>query len=511
MKHVFLLLALAGSLASVAQKKGAANPQSFAASITDTDLKKQLYIVAGADMEGRETATEGQRKAAAYIESEFRRLGLIAGNNGSYQLPFPVYRDSLERAAIEVDGQVMQLNADFQPLTQMNHNSMFGVSEVVFAGHGIVDSGYNDYEGLNVQGKVVLLLDGGPSSFKPRRGGWMSTSGTYGKIMSARRNGAAAVLIAGANFPRQPMNPLGNMYTDLYKDAIGPNVYFVSDKLASAIAGDQWNTWKAQGKNGKVTGAMVTASVLLDMQKRIQKLESTNVIGMIEGTDKKDEYLILTAHYDHLGKRGNVIYYGADDDGSGTVSIIEIAEAFSKAKAAGKGPRRSIIFMTVSGEEKGLWGSEYFSDHPTVSMDKVTANLNIDMIGRIDTERIKPDTANYVYVVGDDKLSSDLKPISEAVNKKFTKLVLDYKFNDPNDEERIYFRSDHYNFARKGVPIIFYYDGMLKADYHKPTDTPDKINYPLLAKRAQLVFYTAWEMANRDAMLKRDIPLPELD
>ena len=184
-----------------------------------------------------------------------------------------------------------------------------------------------------------------------------------------------------------------------------------------------------------------------------------------------------------------------------------MANAFAKAKAEGKGPRRNVLFMTVSGEEKGLWGSEYYSEHPTVPMDKVTADLNIDMIGRTDTERTSGDTLNYVYVVGDDKLSTELKPISEGVNKKHTKLVLDYKFNDPKDPNRIYYRSDHYNFARKGVPIIFYYDGMLKADYHQPTDTPDKINYPLLAKRAQLVFHTAWEMANRDAQLKRDIPL----
>jgi Zn-dependent M28 family amino/carboxypeptidase len=183
-----------------------------------------------------------------------------------------------------------------------------------------------------------------------------------------------------------------------------------------------------------------------------------------------------------------------------------MAEAFAKAKAAGKGPRRSIVFMTVSGEEKGLWGSEYYSNHPAFPLEKTTADLNIDMIGRSDSSR-KGDTTNYVYVVGDDKLSSELKPISEAINKKYTKLELDYKFNDPNDRNRIYYRSDHFNFARKGVPIIFYYDGMLGADYHKPTDTPDKINYPLLAKRAQLVFYTAWEMANRNDMLKRDIPL----
>jgi Zn-dependent M28 family amino/carboxypeptidase len=163
--------------------------------------------------------------------------------------------------------------------------------------------------------------------------------------------------------------------------------------------------------------------------------------------------------------------------------------------------------MTVSGEEKGLWGSAYYGANPIYPLEKTTVDLNIDMIGRSDTSR-RGDTLNYVYVVGDDKISSDLKPISEAMNKKYTKLDLDYKFNDPNDRNRIYFRSDHYNFARYGVPIIFYYDGMLGGDYHKPTDTPDKINYALLAKRAQLVFYTAWEMANRPSMLKRDLGLP---
>jgi Zn-dependent M28 family amino/carboxypeptidase len=299
------------------------------------------------------------------------------------------------------------------------------------------------------------------------------------------------------------------MYVDLYKSAQMPNVYIVSEKIAQLIAGQEWTAIKEKSKREKVQPAILKANTELEYLKKTAKLESTNVLGIIEGTDKKDEWLVLTAHYDHLGKRGDVIYYGADDDGSGTVGVIEIAEAFSKAKAAGKGPRRSILFMTVSGEEKGLWGSEYYSENPTLAIDKITANLNIDMIGRVDTERTKPDTLNYVYVVGDDKLSTDLKPISEAMNNKYIKMTLDYKFNDPNDTERIYYRSDHYNFARKGIPIIFYYDGMLKADYHKPTDTPDKINYPLLAKRAQLVFYTAWEMANRDAMLKRDLKLPE--
>ena len=213
------------------------------------------------------------------------------------------------------------------------------------------------------------------------------------------------------------------------------------------------------------------------------QLDASNVIGYIEGTDKKDEYVFLTGHYDHLGKQSNEIYYGADDDGSGTVGVIEMAEAFAKAKQEGNGPRRTVVFMTVSGEEKGLWGSEYYSDHPVFPLDKTTVDLNTDMVGRIDTERKTGDTSNYIYVIGHDKISSDLPVINEGVNNKYNNLTLDYKFDDPNDPERIYFRSDHYNFARKGVPILFFYDGMLLADYHKPTDTVDKINLELMEKR----------------------------
>ena len=301
------------------------------------------------------------------------------------------------------------------------------------------------------------------------------------------------------------------MYISLFKKSIFPNTYIISESTAERIVGSGWKEMSEKAKTEKPTSAVFAANTRLEYTKKVQTLSSTNVLGVLEGADKKDEWLVITAHYDHLGKRGGAIFYGADDDGSGTVSVLEIAEAFTKAKAAGKGPRRSILFMTVSGEEKGLWGSEYFANHPTITLDKITANLNIDMIGRVDTERRLADTLNYVYVVGDDKLSTELKPLSETVNKKYAKLVLDYKFNDPKDPQRIYFRSDHYNFARVGVPIIFYYDGMLKGDYHKATDTPDKINYKLLARRAQLVFYTAWEMANREAMIKRDMPLPNRD
>ena len=318
------------------------------------------------------------------------------------------------------------------------------------------------------------------------------------------------MLIVSNDFPRKEGASPANMYVNLYAPEQNAALYNISTKAAEQLIGADWSAISGSAKNAASPAKMYKANLMLQLSKQVQFLESTNVLGYVEGSDKKDEWLVVTAHYDHLGKRGNVIYYGADDDGSGTVGVVEMAEAFAKAKAAGHGPRRNIMFMAVSGEEKGLWGSAWYGDHPAVPLEKTTANLNIDMIGRVDTERKTADTLNYVYVVGDDKLSTELKPLSEGANKKYSKMVLDYKFNDPNDRNRIYFRSDHYNFARKGVPVIFYYDGMLQADYHKPTDTPDKINYTLLKKRAQLVFYTAWEMANREQMMKRDLEIPTM-
>lgn len=485
----------------ILQAQKIADPRPFANTITAQDLRQHLYIVAGRDFEGRETGSEGQRKAAAYIEAHFKSLGLAPGNKDNYQLQYPIFRDSLREASIEVNGQSFTLNQDFWILVSNNHTETLMGSEVVFAGYGISDSTRDDYKGLNITGKIVLLLNGTPPG---QKGGNPRNSGFFAKMAAARKNGAAAVLVIRPNFPAQAFGGgRTGMYVDAFQKTIPLNSYYVNEKIATAIMGDE--DYKAAAA-GNPVGKTYTVNIMASLAKSVEQIHSSDVLGFLEGTDLKDQLVVISAHYDHLGRRDTVIYYGADDDGSGTVSVLELAQAFAKAKEAGKGPRRSILFLANSGEEEGLWGSEYYSEHPTYPLDKTTVDLNIDMIGRIDPNRKKGDSTNYVYVVGDDKLSSDLKPISEAQNKKYTKLELDYKFNDPKDPERIYYRSDHFNFARKGVPIIFYFDGIHK-DYHRPSDTPDKINYDILEKRARLVFYTAWEMANRNDMLKRDIPL----
>ena len=221
---------------------------------------------------------------------------------------------------------------------------------------------------------------------------------------------------------------------------------------------------------------------------------SENVVAFIKGSEKPDEIIVISAHYDHLGMKNGEIYNGADDDGSGTVAVMEIAKAFEDAVKQGNGPKRSILFLHNTGEEKGLLGSKYYVTHPIFPLANTVADLNIDMVGRIDKAHKKNE--NYVYLIGSDKLSTELYNLSEDANKKYVHLDLDYTYNDENDPNRFYYRSDHYNFAKNNIPVIFYFNGV-HDDYHKPTDTPDKINYDLLAKRAQLVFYTAWELANR--------------
>lgn len=226
---------------------------------------------------------------------------------------------------------------------------------------------------------------------------------------------------------------------------------------------------------------------------------SENVIAFIEGSEKPEEIIVISGHYDHLGMNNGNIYYGADDNGSGTVAILEIAQAFHNAVKEGKRPKRSILFLHVTGEEKGLLGSKYYTNFPIFPLSNTISNLNIDMIGRVDsTHKNDP---NYVYLIGSDKISNELHELSEEVNSRFTQLYLDYRYNDDEDPNRFYYRSDHYNFAKNNIPIIFYFNGTHE-DYHRTTDTPDKINYEILAKRAQLIFYTAWEIANRDERLK---------
>ena len=532
-KKMLFALGLCGQMLCFAQTDLAAK---YANTITGTDLKKHLTIIASDAMEGRETGTLGQRKAAAYIESQFKQMGLnsVAALKG-YQQFYPLYQDSIS-SDLKWNNQSAIYGVDFisnvvnnstfynSSSNQTELESIFSAKEWVFVGYGIDDKNYNDYDNLDVKGKLVVFFAGEPKAngiyllSGTKRGSKWSYPGISAKVAAAQAKGAVGALVINPSQEKFVQPAIDNsrkskVYFPQENATKTVNYAIISAAFAQKIIGNSFDTLLKQAKAATPIAAQWKSSgkaaVTFASKKTRVTIMASNVVGIVEGSDKKDEYVFCTGHYDHLGKHDGKIYYGADDDGSGTCGVIEMAEAFAKAKAEGHGPRRTMVFMTVSGEEKGLWGSEYYSDHPFFPLDKTTVDLNTDMVGRVDTERKLGDTLNYVYVIGHNKLSTDLPIINEGNNNKYTKLTLDYKFDDPADTERIYYRSDHYNFARKGIPVLFFYDGMLLADYHKPTDTVEKINFELYEKRVKMIFYTAWDIANRDEMLKRDIPLDE--
>ncbi len=497
MKPFLILLFTSLCLVAKAQKNNIA--VKYANTIRAKELKEKLSILAGPGMEGRETATEGERKAAAFIEEHFKNLGLRPGNVESYRQPWNIYRDSLATASLEIYGLSFSIDNHFSISAGKATNGSYSINDFVFAGFGIVDSVTNDYNQLDVSGKWVMIIEGTPADInKSASSRWVGSAATPAKIIAAQARGAIGVLVVSKTFPSTKAS-LGRGGAYQKQSQAGFNTVAISYHAAASMLTRQLNEF-ADLLN--IRPGLFKTNIQLTLDKSTATLNSSNVLGVIEGTDKKDEYVFITAHYDHLGIHDGQIYYGADDDGSGSVSVIEIAEAFAQAKKEGNGPRRTVVFMTVSGEEKGLLGSEYYGNNPIFPLSKTTADLNIDMVGRIDP-KYKGDSLNYLYVIGDDKLSSDLRPITDSVNENYSRLELDRKYTDVNDPNRFYYRSDHYNFAKHGVPVIFYFNGT-HADYHKPTDTVDKINFNVMEKRVRFVFHTAWVIANLDRMLNRD-------
>lgn len=510
LQRFLLLLFITVGVSANAQKRS--NRDVYAKTITAADLKRHLTVIAGPEMEGRDTPSPGLEKAADYIAAQFSKAGVKAGNKGGYRQTFELSKDSVAETGLEINGTSFNPYVDFAPyFTQVDDMEM-SFDGYAFVGYGIADETRNDYKDVDVKGKLVVFFDGRPKNYVSAQQGRLSPAFISNKIKTATDKGAKAIIVVMEKLPSRMVRC--ESYTPVMgKQRQAQNalpIFVITPKVVSQVAGAEYGDVVRALDNGETPLGLHEGKVSMKFKANQGKAFASNIIGVVEGSDKKDEYVIITAHYDHVGKdeKGN-IFYGADDDGSGTVSVIGMAAAFAKAKKAGNGPRRTVVFMTVSGEEKGLWGSEYYAANPIFPLEKTTVNLNIDMIGRIGTDYQNDKNAeNYVYVVGDDKLSTDLTPITESVNSKYLKMKLDRKFNDPADPERIYYRSDHYNFARNGVPAIFYFNG-LHPDYHQITDTIDKINFELMAKRAQLVFHTAWEMANRNHMLKRDLKLPE--
>lgn len=504
---------------------------TYAESITAADLSRHLHILASDEYEGRDTGTKGQKMAAAYIAKEFEDDGLSGpvknGSNPYYQT-FNLEKTSWGQGYILAGNRRFEFMKDFFVVGGGSPYQSEEKAEVVFAGYGIDDDRYSDYTKLDVKGKMVVVLGGEPKNSK----GIYLVSGTtkasdWGNDYRTKRNAAIAkgaksiLIITGTNaaeFGRQTERyrahanrPSISLKANEAQSATAS--LLVSPALGAALLGTTpeqvfaYGTRVAQAGKAVAADFNVAKAVSIKTARETTPLPTENVLGFVEGSDKKDEVIVVTAHYDHVGMDPNLpgdkIFNGANDDGSGTVAVIEIAEAFAKAKKEGHGPRRSLLFMTVTAEEKGLLGSEYYSMNPIFPLANTVANINIDMIGRMDYTYEKTNNSNYIYVIGADKLSSELHKINEQANQTYTKLKLDYTFNDENDPNRFYYRSDHYNFAKHRIPIIFYFNGV-HADYHQPSDEVDKIIFESAEKVTRLAFHTAWELANREERIKVD-------
>ena len=494
-----ILLLLIGVFGAQAQEDVM---KKYASDIDQVEMKEILTILASDALEGRETGERGQKMAAAFIADYFEQLGLkpiVPTKNGmSYYQKF-----ELESSQ---PGTTYLKSKD---VTFSNGKEMlyYGSADMktpstlpsVYAGKGTDE----DLSSLKLEGKLVVI-DGSEGFFQQ----WKAL------MEKGYKNGAAQVVII-AKDTDEGFDGIVKQYGSYFmhsrlgfkkeKDDANNGAFLVGPTTAATLL-NSTSEKMAKSVESKNLSKIKGASVEYVTSRDVKMVGTENVLGYLEGTDKKEEVVIITAHYDHIGKQGEKINNGADDDGSGTTSVLKMAKAFAKAKAEGYGPRRSILFMTVTGEEKGLLGSEYYVNNPIFPLEQTVVDLNIDMVGR--TDEAHEDNREFVYLVGSDKLSTELHDLSEKANSTFTNLSIDYTYNDEDHPDRIYYRSDHWNFAKNNIPVIFYFNGT-HDDYHQPSDTVDKIEFDLLQKRAQLVFYTAWVISNREDRLVVDKPVNE--
>lgn len=491
-----------------------------AATITAEDMKTHLTILASDEYEGRETGNPGNEKAANYITTKMDSLGLSpAGIENSYSQPVAFTFSKWSDTDIYVNSKRFKHLWDYVAFPNRNKsNAAIKADEIIYLGYGIDDPKYSDYDKVDVSGKVIMIQKGEPikkdSTSRITGTSTMSAWSTdiETKLSTAKKAGVELVLIIEDDIKKMLSENRRNLIgyvTELgvknEDDLTTANHAYISTNVAKAIAGDQLKKMiksrTRSNKKGKACDVPMSSDFIMNMSKEVQVLESENVAAMVTGSEKPDEIIIVSAHYDHLGKRGDEIYNGADDNGSGTTTIMEIAEAFQYAKQAGHGPKRSVLFLWMTGEEKGLLGSAYYAENPLFPLSNTVADVNVDMVGRVDEKYTN--NPHYIYVIGSDRLSTDLHEINESANQKYTQLTLDYTFNSEDDPNRYYYRSDHYNFAKKGIPSIFYFNGV-HADYHKTSDTVEKINFQKMQEVGRHIMHVTWELANRTERINVD-------
>jgi Zn-dependent M28 family amino/carboxypeptidase len=513
MRRLFLLLLLF----SVLVNAQAVDPASKAGytSINIANLKANLTVLASDSLEGRETSYPGQKKAAQYIADIFKKLHLEPlGDNGTY---FQYFDIEISRVHPETKIVIETGNIEKSYAWETDFISE-GTRDTTVTGPaafvGFTDTELDSSAQAKLAGRVIFVFIG-----KKDYANDTTKAATLRRLYSNRRDAGAiaALMIPDEGGPaafqqaqqirRDYGIDKGIMRIKSNMPQVQPsNIHFlVSRALAEEALKSSGKSLKQLRdealQNQKFTPIFIDdATVTIDAKVIHETKQTENVLALLPGSDPdlKAQVVAFTAHYDHLGKtRAGVIYPGADDDGSGTTAVLELAEAFTKNPIK---PKRSLLFMTVTGEEKGLFGSQYYVNHPIIPLHQTIADLNMDMIGRIDTVHQAYKDTNYIYVIGSDKISLELDSLLQAANAESEQLKLDYKYDDEQDPERFYYRSDHFNFAKNGVPIVFFFDG-IHADYHKPTDTVDKILFQRMGKICRMIYDLGWKLGNFNRLL----------
>ena len=523
-KTFFAKIALAAAVAASAAMY-AATPNAVVLppvpatvdAITPGELRMHLQFLASEELGGRYTLSPSLGIAARYLAAHLEGYGFRgAGGHGEFLQTFQVVsaKADVAKTSFEITAKGKTNTYPFGDVYVAGEGSGEAKGQVVFVGSGISSPAQklDDYSGLDVTGKIVLIAPGAPA--------WVDVSQLSENEQgrgAARAHGAIGVLQLPSQRLLEFMKGKGYLERAATRETVslardtegrlpaltlGPSV---SEELLAACGLDLKSIYDAVSRKENLPPRKTNVSARIFVSMQLTRTTTQNVAAILEGSDPRlrNEYVVFSAHYDHLktGPSGE-IYPGADDDGSGTTAVLTIAHAMSLER-----PKRSVLVMFHAGEELGLLGSEYNTDYaPVVPLDKMVADLNIDMIGRskppgdkeLEDEHLTD--ANSVYLVGSNRISQELHQISEETNAQFQKMKLDYHYNDPNNPERIYFRSDHWNYAKHGIPIIFYFDGT-HVDYHRPTDTVDKIDFAKMTKITRLVFETGWRLANLDHRL----------
>ena len=483
--------------------------KKYAETITVEDLREHLVEISSDEYEGRESGYEGQRKGEKYLVDFYKENG-IPPIGDTYVQEFQLNLNDPTKVNIRKGSEEFTFLDDYYYYPGTGDREITG--EVYYTGYGITDKKYTDINIFNIKDKIVMVWEGEPKredgKYKVSRS---EEPSVWGRDLDMKRktceeNGAKAMLVIKPEYGekigrlRMYFSRTGmSLANEQGKVDMSMPVIHMTEAMATKVLGEKAMKKAKKQLEKQDVDVIEAGEMTISFQRKMEKLTSSNVMAYIEGDEKKDELIVISAHYDHIGADEEGVYNGADDDGSGTVTCMEIAQAFAQAKAEGNGPDRSVLILNVSAEEKGLLGSQYYVENPVFPLENTMCNLNIDMIGRVD--EYHPDDSEYVYLIGSDFLSHDLHDVNVRVSEKHSHLILDLKYNSVDDPNKFYYRSDHYNFAKNDIPSVFYFTGVHE-DYHKTTDTVDKIMFEKLSKVAKHIFYTAWEIANQEEGLR---------